>query len=137
MSGPAVGDPPFGDGGPGTPGSRARPSAGASVTFWVTGQGSGSGRGMSAEDYDIEHQGDLQYVVRLDDEEESVEAWFRLTPDALAQLGVPDGEEADLVAATVDFLRRHQDVADFPSMVEIEDVLASYPEFEEAVTTRR
>lgn len=88
-------------------------------------------------DYDIEHQGDLQYVVRMDDGEESVEAWFRLTPDVLEQLGVPDGDEADLVAATVDFLRRHQEIADFPSMVEIEDVLASYPDYEEAVTTRR
>ena len=92
---------------------------------------------MSSEDYDIEHQGDLQYVVRLDDGEESVEAWFRLTPEVLAQLGVPDGGEADLVAATVDFLRTHQDVADFPSMVEIEDVLASYPDYEETITKNR
>ncbi|SDP24797.1 hypothetical protein SAMN05660199_03472 [Klenkia soli] len=92
---------------------------------------------MSSEDYDIEPQGDLQYVVHLDDGEESVEAWFRLTPEVLAQLGVAEGGEADLVAATVDFLRRHQDVADFPSMVEIEDVLASYPDYEETVTTRR
>ena len=44
---------------------------------------------MSSEDYDIEPQGDLQYVVRLDDGEESVEAWFRLTPEVLAQLGKP------------------------------------------------
>ncbi|GAA4313181.1 TOBE domain-containing protein [Klenkia terrae] len=92
---------------------------------------------MAAEDYDIEDQGDQQYVVRMTDGEEDVEAWFHVTPDVAQQLGVAPGDEADLVAATVDFLRTHQDVADFPSIVEIEDVLASYPDYEEAVTTRR
>ncbi|MEI4271700.1 hypothetical protein TEK04_08190 [Klenkia sp. LSe6-5] len=92
---------------------------------------------MPAEDYDIEDQGDLQYVVRLSDGEEDVETWFRLTPSVLEQLGVESGDEADLVAETVDFMKKHQDVPDFPDMVEIEDVLATYPDYEAAVTRRR
>jgi len=92
---------------------------------------------MPAEDYDIEDQGDLQYVVRLSDGEEEVETWFRLTPSVLEQLGVGSGDEADLVAETVDFLRTHQEIPDFPDMVEIEDVLATYPDYEQKVTRRR
>lgn len=92
---------------------------------------------MPVEDYDIEDQGDLQYVVRLSDGEEDAEVWFRLTPGVLEQLGVASGDEADLVAETVDFLRTHQEIPDFPDMVEIEDVLASYPDYEPKVTRRR
>lgn len=92
---------------------------------------------MPAEDYDIEDQGDLQYVVRLSDGEEDAEVWFRLTPAVLEQLGVDRGDEADLVGETVDFLRTHQEIPDFPDMVEIEDVLASYPDYEQKVTRRR
>ncbi len=66
-----------------------------------------------------------------------METWFRLTPDALAELGVDAGDEADLVERTVAFLRRYQEVPDFPEMVEIEDVLATYPDYREAVTSDR
>ncbi|GHE09725.1 hypothetical protein [Klenkia taihuensis] len=89
------------------------------------------------EDYDIEPQGDGQYVVRLTDGEETMETWFRLTPEALAELGVDAGDEADLVERTVVFLRKHQEVPDFPDIVEIEDVLATYPDYREAVTSDR
>ena len=89
---------------------------------------------MSVEDYDIEGQGDHEYVVRQTDQGETVETWFRLTPEVLDRLGVGDEDEADLVARTVDFLKKHQDVADFPDIVEIEDVLASYDDYEEAIT---
>ncbi|MCO7221341.1 hypothetical protein [Klenkia sp. PcliD-1-E] len=92
---------------------------------------------MSDEQYDIEPQGDGQYVVTLTDGEETVETWFRVTADSLAQLGVDAGDEADLVERTVVFLRRHQEVPDFPDMVEIEDVLATYPDYRDAVTSDR
>ncbi|WP_056296279.1 hypothetical protein [Modestobacter sp. Leaf380] len=87
------------------------------------------------EDYDIEEQGDHEYVVRLVDQGETVETWFRLSPAALDRLGVSEDDEEDLVARTVDFLKKHQDVADFPDIVEIEDLLASYDDYEDAVSS--
>lgn len=86
------------------------------------------------EDYDIEEQGDHEYVVRLVDQGETVETWFRLSQAALDRLGVSEDDEEDLVARTVDFLKKHQDVADFPDIVEIEDLFASYDDYEDAVT---
>ncbi|MPQ98821.1 hypothetical protein GB931_13005 [Modestobacter sp. I12A-02628] len=81
------------------------------------------------DDFDIESQGDHQYVVRLEDQGETVETWFRLTPEALDKLGADDEDEEDLVRRTVTFLSKHQDVADFPDTVEIEDVIASYDDY--------
>ena len=41
--------------------------------------------------------------------------------------------EQELVRRTVRFLLRHQDVADIPDIVEIEDVVAGYPDHLDAV----
>ena len=84
---------------------------------------------MPPEDYDIESQGDHQYVVRLQDQGETVETWFRLTPESLDKLGVDEDEEEDVVRRTVEFLSRHQDVADFPDIIEIDDVISSYDDY--------
>jgi hypothetical protein len=85
------------------------------------------------EDYEIESQGDHQFVVRLEDQGETVETWFRLTPEALDKLETDD--EEDVVRRTVTFLSRHQDIADFPDIVEIEDVISSYDDYVEYMTS--
>jgi hypothetical protein len=85
------------------------------------------------EDYEIESQGDHQFVVRLEDQGETVETWFRLTPEALDELEADD--EEDVVRRTVTFLSRHQDIADFPDIVEIEDVISSYDDYVEYMTS--
>ena len=85
------------------------------------------------EDYEIESQGDHQFVVRLEDQGETVETWFRLTPEALDKLEADD--EEDVVRRTVTFLSRHQDIADFPDIVEIEDVISSYDDYVEYMTS--
>jgi hypothetical protein len=58
---------------------------------------------------------------------------LRLTPEVLDPLGSGVDEE-DAVRRTVRFLLRHQDVEDFPSVVELEDVTASYPDYLAAMT---
>lgn len=79
--------------------------------------------------FEIEPQGDHEYVVRIRGAAESAESWFRVTPEVLEQLGVGEQDEQAVVRRTVEFLLRHQDVADFPGVVELEDVLASYEDF--------
>ena len=83
----------------------------------------------------IEPQGNHEYSVRLEGGGEVVESWFRMDPDVLADLGLPADDEEGAVRRTVDYLLRHQSVPDFPRMVELEDVVASYPDFAEAVTS--
>ncbi|MCW2583388.1 MAG: uncharacterized protein JWQ53_2178 [Klenkia sp.] len=89
---------------------------------------------MPAEDYDIEKQGDHEYVVRIDEQGETVEVSFTLSPAVLDRLGVSDDEEPDFIVTTLDFLKKHQDVADFPDIIDVEDVLATYEDYEDAVT---
>jgi hypothetical protein len=77
----------------------------------------------------IEPQGDHQFVVRMDLRGESAESWFNLSPDILDDLGVQEDDEEHLVRRTVAFLLQHQAIADFPDIVELEDVIAAYDDY--------
>jgi hypothetical protein len=79
------------------------------------------------DDIDIDAQGEHEYLVTQASELEDVKTWFRLSPEVLDRIGSDD--EEDVVRRTVQFLRRHQDVADFPDVVELEDVIASYEDY--------
>jgi hypothetical protein len=84
--------------------------------------------------FQIEAQGESEYVVRLrgDGEETGTESWFRLSPGLREELGLEVDDE-ELVRRTVRFLLGHQEAADFPDIVEIEDVVAGYPDYLDAV----
>jgi hypothetical protein len=83
----------------------------------------------------IESQGDHEYLIRLSGEGEVVESWFRVDPEALGRMHLGDVDEATLVRRTVDFLLQHQSVPDFPSVVELEDVIASYDNYVTAMSS--
>ena len=83
----------------------------------------------------IESQGDHEYLIRLRGEGEVVESWFRVDPEALGRMHLGDVDEATLVRRTVDFLLQHQSVPDFPSVVELEDVIASYDNYVTAMSS--
>ncbi len=83
----------------------------------------------------IESQGDHEYLIRLSGEGESVESWFRVTPEVLAQLQLGGVEEASVVRRTVEFLLHHQGVPDFPVIVELEDVIAAYDDYLKVMRT--
>lgn len=67
-----------------------------------------------ADGFEIEPQGDHEYLVRLHSEPGDAESWFRITPSVLEQLGAAEQDEESVVRRTVEFLIRHHDVEDFP-----------------------
>jgi hypothetical protein len=82
--------------------------------------------------FQIEAQGESEYVVRLRGNSGEIESWFRFSPGLREELGLEVDDE-ELVRRTVRFLLGHQDAADFPDIVEIEDVVAGYPDYLDAV----
>jgi hypothetical protein len=66
-------------------------------------------------------------VVSLRDGDDECESWFNFSPALLAQLGVEDGERT--VRRTAEFLVERQGVADFPDIVDLEDVIATYADY--------
>ena len=82
--------------------------------------------------FQIEAQGESEYLVRLRGDGEETESWFRLSPGLREELGLEVDDE-ELVRRTVRFLLEHQDAADFPDIVEIEDVVAGYPDYLDTV----
>ena len=82
---------------------------------------------------DIQQDGEHEYVVRLESDGEVVDSWVHVAPEALADLGVPADREEAVVSRTVEFLLHHQEVPDFPRIVELEDVMASYADFARSI----
>ena len=76
---------------------------------------------------EIDAQGGGRYVVTQPSELEDVRTWFEVSSEAMDRLGADD--EEDVVRRTVRFLRRHQDVVDFPDSVDVEDVIAAYEDY--------
>ncbi len=85
-----------------------------------------------SDPFEIEAQGESEFVVRLRGDGGERESWFRLSPGLREELGLEVDDE-ELVRRTVRFLLGHQEVADFPDVVEVEDVVAGYPDRLDAV----
>ncbi len=81
--------------------------------------------------FEIEPQGEYEFLVRLRGGDGETESWFRLSPGLRDELGL-ELDDAELVRRTVRCLVGRQDVADFPDIVEIE-VVAGYPDYLDTV----
>lgn len=79
--------------------------------------------------FDIERVQEHEYRIRANIEDQPVESVVRLTGDTLAQLDLPDTDEVTLVRAIAQFLAQHQSVRDFPPLIDLEDLIASYDDF--------
>ena len=88
---------------------------------------------MADDDIEIDAQGENSYLVVQPSELEDVRTFVTVSPEVMDRLGSDD--EEDVVRRTVLFLRRHQEVADFPEMLDLEDVIASYDDYLEAMAT--
>ena len=86
---------------------------------------------MADDDIEIDAQGEHRFLVVQPSELEDVRTWITVSPDIMDRLGTDD--EEDVVRRTVLFLRRHQDVADFPEDIDLEDVVASYDDYLEVM----
>ena len=88
---------------------------------------------MVDDDIEIDAQGENSYLVVQPSELEDVRTFVTVTPEVMDRLGADD--EEDVVRRTVLFLRRHQEVADFPEVIDLEDVISAYDDYLEAMTT--
>ena len=86
---------------------------------------------MADDDIEIDAQGDNSFLVVQPSELEDVRTLVTVTPEVMDRLGADD--EEDVVRRTVLFLRRHQEVADFPEVIDLEDVIAGYDDYLEAM----
>jgi hypothetical protein len=87
-----------------------------------------------ATSIEIEAQGEHQYVVRLRDDEDVSETWFNITPAVREQVTIEGEDEEGVVRRTAEFLVARQSVADFPDIVELEDVISTYSDFVDFMT---
>ena len=85
---------------------------------------------MEAE-FEVESLFEHEYLVRAVSEGESIESRFRVDPDVLEQLGLVGADERQVVKQSAVFLATHQPVIDFPPMLDLADIIASYDDYPE------
>lgn len=83
--------------------------------------------------FEVEEFRDHYYLVRGEVDGDAVETRFLVDPAALDALGVGSSPAADVVRATVAFLLQRQRLDELPPQVDLEDVAAAYPDFEDAL----
>lgn len=81
--------------------------------------------------FEVESLFEHEYLVRARAEGEVIESRIRVEPDVLEQLGLQGADERRVVRETAVFLAGHQPVIDFPPMLDLADVIASYDDFPE------
>lgn len=72
-----------------------------------------------------------EYLLRAEAEGEVIESRVMVEPGVLEQLGLKGADERQVVRETAVFLAGHQPVIDFPPMLDLVDVIASYDDFPE------
>lgn len=60
-----------------------------------------------------------------------IESRIRVEPDVLEQLGLQGTDEEQVDRETAVFLAGHQSVIDFPPMLDLADIIASYDDYPE------
>ena len=85
---------------------------------------------MEAE-FEVEASVEHEYLVRAVSDGESIESRFRVEPGVLEQLGLEGADERQVVRQTAVFLAAHQPVIDFPPMLDLADIIASYDDYPE------
>ncbi|HEY8371787.1 MAG TPA: hypothetical protein VIL00_03495 [Pseudonocardiaceae bacterium] len=84
-----------------------------------------------AGEFQVEPVAEHEYVVRAEVGLEIVESRFRVDPAVLQQLGVGEADEQRVVEQSAIYLARQQPVADFPGMVDVEDLVVRYDDYPE------
>jgi AhpD family alkylhydroperoxidase len=79
--------------------------------------------------FEVESIAEHEYLIRITAEADTAESQFSVDPRVLAELGLTGSDEAQVVRWTAAFLAERQSVSDFPQMVSLDDVVASYDDY--------
>lgn len=88
---------------------------------------------MGGEQFDFEADGEHAYLIKVHDVDDEITIELRLGEDAARDLDVEGTQEGQLAAATVRYLLARQEAFDLPSELDIEDIMAAYPDFTEVI----
>ena len=82
-----------------------------------------------SEPFDIDQVNDHDYRLQTDIDGQVFESLFRMRPDLVEELGLPDVDEKAIVRATAQFLSQHQTIREFPPLIDLEDILSTYDQY--------
>ena len=82
-----------------------------------------------SEPFDIDQVNDHDYRLQTDIDGQIFESLFRMRPDLVEELGLPDVDEKAIVRATAQFLSQHQTIREFPPLIDLEDILSTYDQY--------
>ena len=66
-----------------------------------------------------------------------MESLFRTDADYLESIGLAEADRTRVVEETARFLAEHQPVIDFPPVIDLEDIAATYDDYPQQLRNRR
>ncbi len=84
----------------------------------------------------VEALGEHRYVVHGSQDGDPVDVWVYATPAVIDHVSGGHDDESAVVEAAVSWLLARQRVDELPPNVDLDDVVAAYPQFETDLRTR-
>lgn len=88
---------------------------------------------MGGEQFDIEADADHAFLIYVHDPDDEIMIKLRLGEEAVRDLDVDGTREPQIAAATVSYLLSRQEAFDLPGELDLEDIVAAYPDFREVI----
>jgi hypothetical protein len=88
---------------------------------------------VGGEQFDIEADGEHAYLIQVHDADDEITIELRLDERAARDLEVEGTQEGQVAAAAVRYLLARQEAFDLPSELDMEDIMAAYPDFTEVI----
>ena len=88
------------------------------------------------EHFTIETLGEHRYLVRAQQGEEPVEILVRASPTVIARLAPREADESRVIEETLAFLVARQRADDLPPQLDVDEILATYEDFEDDLRGR-
>lgn len=88
---------------------------------------------MTTDRIEIDSVAEHEYLVTVEVGEAAAQVQVFLDPETLSALGLDGVDEEHIIEYVIEFLARRQSVIDFPALMYLEDVVASYDDFPRGV----
>lgn len=88
---------------------------------------------MGGEQFDIEADGEHTYLIHVHDVDDEITIALRLGEDAARNLGIEERQDGQVAAVTIHYLLARQEAFDLPVELDIEDIIAAYPDFADVI----
>jgi hypothetical protein len=91
---------------------------------------------MTTDKPQVQALGDHHYVIRVQEDEDTIEIRVHASPGVVARIAAVDTDENRVIEATAAYLLARQRADDLPTVLDLDDIAAAYDGYIEDISGR-